>query len=326
MGLFGRISDLFKKKPNDSERFKSIAIDSEAMQIDRSSIEPKEPRSIISSSNIDSNYQDTSSKLSLEKDSIQLGMAAGYTSRSIRDIESSLIRIESQMVTKDWLSSHLSNYQFNLSRIIEKLEIIYNLLQNEPVKDGDAKEKITSRMRDLIDAVKVSREISYEDLSRNLGMETSALRGLLSNTIRRYPILERFERSNRGWVRYVGNDSSDANRTADPNPKLGLRISFEMVARSSGIKIISSHVDGPLDYVIDDGGNTGVALLDSVDLASVEKSIALLRAARYTRDLSGLWIVSKERMHDDLIRKANGAGIKVYQLGENQLSEAHPII
>ncbi|MFQ6120579.1 MAG: hypothetical protein ACE5KE_11945, partial [Methanosarcinales archaeon] len=47
--------------------------------------------------------------LEVQKDSLQLGIAAGYTGRSLKGIESSLNRIEAQMPTKDWFISYFGD-------------------------------------------------------------------------------------------------------------------------------------------------------------------------------------------------------------------------
>ena len=42
----------------------------------------------------------------IEKDSLQLGFAAGYTGRSIHDIHKSLERIETMMPSREWILFH----------------------------------------------------------------------------------------------------------------------------------------------------------------------------------------------------------------------------
>ena len=163
----------------------------------------------------------------LQKDSFQLGLAAGYTGKSIRSIEDSLSRIELGMVTKDWFNV---NYEDNSPKIIEKLDKIdentMKMAENiekiiksmemtifrapEPLK-AELYEQIqaiqshlppTRKQQILISVVKEVKEISYTDLAVKLNITEDGLRGLLSTTIRKANVLERFERNGKGWVRY----------------------------------------------------------------------------------------------------------------------------
>jgi hypothetical protein len=168
----------------------------------------------------------------LQRESVQLGLAAGYTGRALKEIEASLVRIESQLLTKDWLLAQFGDQ----SRIVQLLTLIKDTLKThdeltmkrfeslesaiyslqgiaqrapEPVRTEMLKEIRTieaqlppsPKMLELIDIVKRSGEISYTDLAANLGITESALRGLLTLTIRRTGAVQRFERAGRGWVR-----------------------------------------------------------------------------------------------------------------------------
>ena len=168
----------------------------------------------------------------LQKESVQLGLAAGYTGRALREIESSLVRIESRVPTKDWFELQFGDQK----KVVELLESIRNLLQvhdnltmrhfelleksiyslqgiamkaPEPVRTEilrqinviEAQLPPTPKMLQLIDIVKQASEVSYTDLANRLGITESALRGLLTLTIRRNGPVQRFEKEGRGWVR-----------------------------------------------------------------------------------------------------------------------------
>jgi hypothetical protein len=164
------------------------------------------------------------------REHFQLGLAAGYTGRSIKEIESSLSRIESQMVTKDWflsnfedktphlielLRSHeeeekkrfelLNNILASLQKSIEKTPQSTEVLSFTQVTQPPKQLPLTSKMEGLILTVKEFGEISYQDLALKLGISVSGLRGLLTNTLRRTNKIERFIRDGKGWVRYKGD-------------------------------------------------------------------------------------------------------------------------
>lgn len=172
--------------------------------------------------------------INVQKESLQLGVAAGYTGKAIREIEFSLGRIEQKMPSREWFDS---NYGFQLKRTIEMLIEIRNSIERhnstalgrfdaielslnrllstaaqapEPIRSQITQEvesimtslPMTPKMRRLVYYVKERGRISYTDLAANLGISISALRGLLSNTMKRTDEIERFIVNGKGWVRY----------------------------------------------------------------------------------------------------------------------------
>ena len=165
--------------------------------------------------------------IELQKDSLQLGLAAGYTGRSLRGIESSLIRIESQIPSKDWfLAIFEGRIQelINLFRIhdenehkrFESMQSILISLQRsaekapEPLKSElmyhvraiESQLPLTPKMKELLEFVRQAGEISYDELHIKLNITVPALRGLLANMTKRTSQIERFEKDGKGWVKY----------------------------------------------------------------------------------------------------------------------------
>jgi archaellum component FlaC len=181
-----------------------------------------------------SGFTKLSQPLELQKESLQLGVAAGYTGKSIKEIESSLARIESQMTSKDWFVSNfedrtpelvelLSEIKNNLekhdSNVLKRFESIESALNRmaeatkdvpEPIKAELTKEidtirsnlPLTSKMKQLIQIVKDVEEISYDDLCKRLEITRSSLRGLLANTMKRSTEVERYSVAGKGYVKY----------------------------------------------------------------------------------------------------------------------------
>jgi predicted ArsR family transcriptional regulator len=58
-------------------------------------------------------------------------------------------------------------------------------------------------MKLLEDIVKEVGEISYTELANKLGITESALRGFLTQCIRRGVKIQRFEKLGKGWVKFV---------------------------------------------------------------------------------------------------------------------------
>jgi hypothetical protein len=172
--------------------------------------------------------------IELERESLQLGLAAGYTGRSIREIESSLVRIESQMASKEWFIAQFGDPK----KLIELLESIRDILKAhdnltmkhfemiessllslqgiakkapEPIRTEmlsqinliESQLPLTPKMRQLEDIVKDAGEISYTELASRLGITESALRGFLTQCIRRGVRIQRFEKLGKGWVKFI---------------------------------------------------------------------------------------------------------------------------
>jgi superfamily I DNA/RNA helicase len=195
----------------------------EAIEAEKQALEKKSEASLQALEN----YEKMMENL---KEPFQLGLAAGYTGRAIKEIESSLHRIESQMVTKDWFASTFEDKTpdlINLLRLHEeeekkRFEIINNLLTSlqkaaekapQPIKTDllshiaaiENQLPLTPKMEGLILAVKEFGEISYQDLASKLGISVSGLRGLLTHTLRRTNKIERVIKNGKGWVRYKGD-------------------------------------------------------------------------------------------------------------------------
>lgn len=169
----------------------------------------------------------------IEESSFKLGVAGGYTGRSIRSIEDALNRIEAQMVTRDWFSVQFEDKTPDLIQEITKLhqemqihdqneekrfEIIQNILERmrnvaniapndvklqllDQIKAVESQMPLTRKMEELISTVKSPGKISYDELAGKLNITVSALRGLLSTTLQRTNKIERFMVDGKGWVR-----------------------------------------------------------------------------------------------------------------------------
>jgi len=178
-------------------------------------------------------YLAQKSEPALDKDSFQIGVAAGYTGKSIKEIERSLARIEAQMITKDWFNVEfedltpsliemlksvqktLENHDLSVQTRFEAIQATVEKIESvakkspEPLKEDILKEiktiksqiSLSPKMEKLINIVKSAGEIDYENLAKRLEISVSALRGLLSNVLKRTNEIERFKKARKGWVR-----------------------------------------------------------------------------------------------------------------------------
>jgi DNA-binding transcriptional ArsR family regulator len=139
------------------------------------------------------------------------------------------------MVTKDWFKTEFEDKTPQLLEILKvvrqalekheaamqkRFESIQSALEKltgvakrapKPIRREILKEvqaikrqvPLSQKMQRLLAIVKESGEISYDELGAKLGITTSALRGLLSNTLKRTNKLKRYTRERKGWVKYV---------------------------------------------------------------------------------------------------------------------------
>lgn len=230
MGLKDRIKSIFSKDP-------ALESASTALQsASNPSINDEKHSEIYENHDFQSTTR-LSHPIELEKESLQLGVAAGYTGKSIREIESSLSRIESQMASKEWFSSNfednspqmmqllehiksgLEKHDYNMTKRFEFIEHALNRMSStassapEPIRTDLVSQieeirsnlPLTAKMKELVDVVKSSNEISYDDLSEKLGISRSSLRGLLSNTMKRTNEITRQSVGGKGRVIYQAN-------------------------------------------------------------------------------------------------------------------------
>ncbi len=169
----------------------------------------------------------------LEKDSLQLGFAAGYTGRSIHDINSTLGRIETMMPSKDWLVIELEKQSNQLEEgaqrrfqaTIEALNSLRSLSGQapEPLKTQlldkidviESRYAPSDRMKELIQLVKLKGEASFKDLAKMMDLTDSGFRSMVMLTLPRTNEIEKFDKGTKEkWLRYKRpNVQTDASNT-----------------------------------------------------------------------------------------------------------------
>jgi hypothetical protein len=220
MGLLNSLKRLFGKQ-NDvkaiesiDHRFKSIE-QREPEPTSSTSLPIEKPKPVALSTTL-SNYREETQEIvapELQKDSYQLGLAAGYTGRSIKEIEGSLGRIETQMVTKDWLLVELGKIDRRIEDIERALGIIKGSLPTVSMDEDTSIVKrmpLTQRMEELLRIVKESGQISFADLAIRMNLDISDLRSILSIMTKRTDLIERYRVHRTGWVKYVGDQRPES--------------------------------------------------------------------------------------------------------------------
>jgi len=211
--MFDWIKGLFKKEVNKTQALISVVSAPERLQALEETISP-----LVESRPV-----------KIQKESLELGVAAGYFGQSIRHIESSLNRIESGMVTKDWMSSQSKD----TSQILEilrkhedneqkRFEIMQNTLFSmqktadflpEPqkkeiltqIRQLESQFPLTPKMEQILLILQEIKQISYEELSQRLEISTSGLRSILTTMSKRTNKIQRFEKDGKGWIRFIEN-------------------------------------------------------------------------------------------------------------------------
>lgn len=146
----------------------------------------------------------------IEKDSLQLGFAAGYTGRSIHDIHKSLERIETMMPSRDWLlvqleeqlKRHEEGEERRLQTLLNALESLRSLSLGAPeplktqlldkITEIESKHAPSKKMIELIQLVKLSGQASFKDLAEKMDLSGSGFRTLVKLTLERTKEIEKF--------------------------------------------------------------------------------------------------------------------------------------
>ena len=163
----------------------------------------------------------------LQKDSLELGLAAGYAGHSLKSLESAMERLESSVITKQWAEVYLlpllKAIDDNEQRRFETLLSVLNYLKGtsfkapkdiqlalqKPIqeieKEISKSPKLTPQTKKLFSILEEVGEIRYTDLYKRMGMESEdGLRGFLSVVDQKTGVIERFEKegSRKKWVRF----------------------------------------------------------------------------------------------------------------------------
>jgi predicted transcriptional regulator len=255
MGVISFIKKILfgEKQPerfSDSQRFESMnqSIRSDLNRAESERIELNRFESMNQSiespkSTIISSEKEEKPIISIDKESLKVGMAAGYISRSLISIEDGIERIEISMPSKEWITMNilpkieqvqqaiynireiLMDHERNEEKRFEVLLEAINKLKTmapslpEPIKTeilstvaSLKSATLTPKMQQILDILKERREISYQELAEKLGITTDGLRGILSRMVKVCDEIERFEKDGKGWIR-IKSIQSDLNRS-----------------------------------------------------------------------------------------------------------------
>jgi predicted transcriptional regulator len=245
MGVISFIKKMLfgEKQPerfNDSQRSESMnqSIRSDLNRSESMNQSIESPKSTIISSE-----KEEKPTISIDKESLKVGMAAGYISRSLISIEDGIERIENSMPSKEWITMNilpkieqvqqaiynireiLMDHERNEEKRFEVLLEAINKLKTmapslpEPIKTeilstvaSLKSATLTPKMQQILDILKERREISYQELAEKLGITTDGLRGILSRMVKVCDEVERFEKDGKGWIR-IKSIHSDLNRS-----------------------------------------------------------------------------------------------------------------
>jgi ribosome-binding protein aMBF1 (putative translation factor) len=211
MGFLDRLRGLFKQK-SDKKALESDVTSIQSLQTALPSFKENElsmemPRgkkaqsiSVAISNATGGHLSQTnveSDRVSVERDSYHLGLAAGYTGRSIREIEAALNRIESQMATKDWVTIKLDEHMEQIQALITGKKVVKLRAPEE------RKQPLTSKMSELLMVLRQEKTMSYADLALRMDMSVSDLRSLLTHMVKRTNEVERFRVGRAGWAKFI---------------------------------------------------------------------------------------------------------------------------
>lgn len=222
----GILDKLFKRKIKEEESFKkkdeelsSSTVADESKPIE-AKITNEGDRSIDRINQSIDHFEIT------EKESLRIGITAGFITKSIKNIEDLLNKIETKALSVDIFKEildqrvnkiieeikiHELKEQRRTEKIIEFLDFLTTFSKNLPlsyrhklehqVEKVQKELKLTPQMEKIVEFVKSKGEASYDEISQAFNISSSYVRGIISLAISRGAPLERFIKENKGWVR-----------------------------------------------------------------------------------------------------------------------------
>lgn len=144
-----------------------------------------------------------------EEEIIKRDFIYGYIVKTLKSIEESLKRIEANMTTKEWASLNLAEKK-DLEKLISELEEKLNSISLlKPSLSALSASSRSSRSSEIIkkaiEIIREKKEISYEDLARELGISASYLRAIASLIEASDPKIKRVIKDKKGY--FVFEDS-----------------------------------------------------------------------------------------------------------------------
>lgn len=209
----------------------ALKSDYQAIQSDQKSIQSESTQTTQA---LPSTTANLTTLLEEKERELPTGIIIGYTSKTLKNIEDGILRLEKSLPDKEWLKGELNEY---FTKVIESLKIALKAIDEHEsrsnlryesiesalnrieeiassLKESSQKEQIikevaeirrniplSPRMQEILEMLKEKKEMSYEEIAQSIGISVSALRGLLSEMCRRTDMVERFEKDGKGWLR-----------------------------------------------------------------------------------------------------------------------------
>jgi hypothetical protein len=140
--------------------------------------------------------------------------------------------------------------------------------------------------------------------------------------------MERFEKKNKGWVKYIGSSEefqaikSDSNRTESL-----LRENFENLVKKLGYTITQRYYSTPPDFILSkNGGKVAVKIEAKTDSVVLEKALGQLMYSKATFEPTELWLVVPGSVDEEWLKILEANGVKVFNLSDSGLREQKPSI
>jgi len=154
-----------------------------------------------------------------EEEIIKRDFIYGYIVKTLKSIEESLKRIEANMPTKEWASLNLAEKK-DLEKLIndleEKLNSISLLKPSLSASSASSRPSRSSEMiKKAIEIIRERKEISYEDLARELGISASYLRAIASLIEASDSKIKRVIKDKKGYFVFEDNAIENSKEVQD---------------------------------------------------------------------------------------------------------------
>ncbi|MEM0243302.1 MAG: hypothetical protein QXT34_02535 [Candidatus Aenigmatarchaeota archaeon] len=168
MGVFDSLKKLFKRKSQ-----------LELLQAEEKN-ESETVESDVETQKIENDAKEIEREFYSYEQVIDKNFVYGYILKTLKSIEESLKRIEYNMITKDWASLNLTekkDLENLINKLNEKIEYTRILLPASSALSRSSN-RLNEIIRKAAEIIRSRKEISYEDLAKELGISSSYLRAI----------------------------------------------------------------------------------------------------------------------------------------------------
>lgn len=153
----------------------------------------------------------------IKKEIVDEKFLYGYILKTLKSIEDTLKRIEYNMITKEWALLNLTEKKYLsdfLNKLEERLEDIKLIAPTALSASSRSSSRINEIVKKATEIIKNKKEISYDDLAKELGISSSYLRSIVSLIEMNNKEIRRIIKDKKGFFIYEDKNNENLNTSS----------------------------------------------------------------------------------------------------------------